>query len=69
MTWPVIYSGWHVKKRELQINTFSDYITTHLLKLVDLSDEEVSIATSHFGICDVDHVLCEMQTNWVYLWV
>lgn len=38
------------------------YITTHLLKLVDLSDEEVTIATSHFGVCDVNHVLCEMET-------
>lgn len=32
-------------------------MTTHLLKLVDLSDEEVSISSSHFGISDMDHVL------------
>lgn len=28
---------------------------------MNLSDEEVSVATSHFGVCNVDHVLCEEQ--------
>lgn len=32
-------------------------LTTHLLKLVDLSDEEVSIPTSNFCVSNVDHVL------------
>lgn len=29
----------------------------HLLKLVDLADEEVPIAPSNLCVCDVDHVL------------
>lgn len=33
---------------------------------MDLSDEEVSIATSHFGICDVDHVLCDRQNRFTF---
>lgn len=40
---------------------------THLLKLVDLSDEEVSVATSHFGVCDVDHVLCEGHIRFIFV--
>lgn len=32
---------------------------THLLKLVDLSDEKVSVPTSNFSVCNVDHVLWE----------
>lgn len=32
-------------------------VTAHLLKLVDLSDEKVSVSTSHFRVCDVNHVL------------
>lgn len=31
----------------------------YLLKLVDLSDEKVSIPTSDFGVGNVDHVLWE----------
>lgn len=36
-----------------------DYLTAvaYLLKLVDLSDEKVSIATGHLGVCDVNHIL------------
>ena len=30
---------------------------TYFLKLVDLSDEEVSVATGNLGVSDVDHVL------------
>ena len=30
---------------------------TYFLKLVDLSDEEVPVATSDLGVSDVDHVL------------
>lgn len=40
---------------------------THLLKLVDLSDEEVSVATSHFGVCDVDHVLREGHIRFIFV--
>lgn len=42
---------------------------THLLKLVDLSDKEVSVATSHFGVCDVDHVLCEGHRHIRFIFV
>ena len=31
--------------------------STYFLKLVDLSDEEVSIAPGDLGVSDVDHVL------------
>lgn len=34
-------------------------ITTYLLKLVDLSDEEVPVPSSHFSISNMDHVLWE----------
>lgn len=34
---------------------------SHLLKLVDLSDEKVSVSTSHFGVSDVNHVLWQRQ--------
>lgn len=31
----------------------------YLLKLVDLSDKEISIATGNLGVCDMDHILME----------
>lgn len=39
----------------------------HLLKLVNLSDEEVSVAPSHFGVCNVDHILCEKNKNFILM--
>lgn len=33
------------------------FSNSHLLKLVDLSDKKVAIPTSHFGVCNVNHIL------------
>ncbi len=35
----------------------------YLLKLVDLSDKEISIATGNLGVCNMDHILMEAQVN------
>lgn len=37
----------------------------YLLKLVDLSDKEISIATGNLGVCDMDHIL--MEDNVIFL--
>ena len=34
-----------------------------LLKLVDLPDEEVSVPAVHLRVCDVDHVLIDVEIN------
>lgn len=35
----------------------------YLLKLVDLSDKEIPIASGNFGVCDMDHVLWEKAVS------
>lgn len=34
-------------------------IEVYLLKLMDLSDKEISIATGNLGVCNMDHILME----------
>lgn len=34
-----------------------------LLKFVNLPDKKVSVSPGHFGICDVDHILVDVEVN------
>lgn len=40
-------------------------IEVYLLKLVDLSDKEISIATGNLGVCNMDHIL--MEDNVIFI--
>lgn len=35
---------------------------TDLIKLVDVPNEEITIATGHLGVCNMDHVLKTKDT-------
>lgn len=56
------------KKKKLKLPTqsltsVSDLHTSHLLKFVNLPDEEIPIAPGDFGVCDVNHVLWERESQ------
>ncbi len=51
------------KKIYLNVNVKKLFMSTYLLKLVDLSDKEISIATGNLGVCNMDHILMEDQVN------
>lgn len=40
--------------------------STYFLKLVDLSDEKVSVPTSNFSVGNVDHVLLNIKPFFIY---
>lgn len=43
--------------------------STYLLKLVDLSNKEISIATGNLGVCNMNHILVEDQVNSLLEWL